>query len=764
MALTRPKYSNIVDTDYKASCRVVTTTNITLSGGAPSSYDSVSFSTQDRILVAGQNVSSQNGIYVVTVVGSGSNGTWARALDADSNSKITAGLQCAISEGTYGGHTWRLTTPDPITLGTTGLTFLDAQSTAGGSDKQLQFNNSGTLQGASSLSYNSANTSVISTGNLFATTIYTTQLLWAANANAVTLTGNINPAIYIGNTAVTTANTLVDSVLLTGNSYVTWTLFNKDVTNSRYRALKFEGYTDGTSFYSTEMAIGNNSPYKVATFVANVHSGSIKLWAVGDSNSVYANYERRALGSSTPLGYINNFGPQGIAGTIAETGGNIKTTATTTSTSTTTGALQVAGGAGIAGNLYVGGDTVIGGNLTVLGTNEIINSTVVAVADLNITLANGAGSAAAADGGGITIAGANATWNYTATTNAWTANKNVSAPALYTGGVYWSGNNAALHTGINYLVSSTPPAGVNYGDKWYDTSSDILFEWQTGDGATGFWVDISSPVTYANNAGILAANVVSANSITTTGNIKSTSGNLIFSSGYANITYTPSTATLAAINVTAKDTQGGTGYADFLRATNTTASATNPNKFFRLNSTGGVEIINSAYTATLLSLSDAGALSVSSSISIGGKKAVNGPAFRAYVSVGQTITSSGQQKVTFGTENFDTDNNFASSTFTPTVEGYYQLNSTVRMDGGTSGTGEVMIVLYKNGSEYSRGTNESGTEQGANFYSMQVSDIAYANGTTDYFEVYVQQTSGASRNTTAGSTISYFSGCMVRGA
>ena len=858
MALTRPKYSNIVDTDYKASCRIVTTTNITLSGGAPLTYDGVTLSAQDRVLVAGQNTGSQNGIYIVITVGSGSNGTWARALDADSNSKITAGLQCAISEGTYGGHTWRLTTPDPITLGSTALTFLDAQSTAGGTNSQLQFNNSGTLQGASALSYVSANTSLISTGNIFATTIYTSQLLWSANSSAVTLTGNINPTIYIGNTAVTTANTLVDSVLLSGNNYVTWTLFNKDVTNSRYRALKFEGYTDGTSFYSTELAIGNGSPYKVATFVANVDSGYIKLWARGDSNNVTSNFERRTLGSATPLGYINNFGPQGIAGSIAETGGNIKTTATTTSTSTTTGALQVAGGAGIAGNLYVGGDTVIGGNLTVLGTNEIINSTVVAVADLNMTLANGAGSAAAADGGGITVAGANATWNYTATTDAWTANKNVSAPALYSTGLYWSGNNAALHTGINYITSATPPAGVNYGDQWYDTSSDILFEWQTSDGATGFWVDISSPVTYANNAGILAANVVSANLITS-GNITvgvsqsnyynsggagkgidivSTTSNKV---GYLNLVGGTSssglltfgninsaqavitTGTDNSITIATKNPSNGanisssalTIYSDqtarffsnltvsgnatvtsnlsvtqsalfrgpydensilsgvFVGNTGTAPGITPRVGFFNGNTQQNWQIDNNLGEfrwfvpgSTKLSLYPNGNLNVVGSLTVGGKKAVNGPAFSAYANATlQTITTGSQQKVLFQVEEFDTDNCYTNSRFTPTVEGYYQLNAEVRLDGAT-GTGEMMIVIWKNGTEYKRGTNQSGTQIASNFWAMQVSSLVYANGTGDYFEIYVQQGSGSSVTVTAvnSSNITWFNGAMVRGA
>jgi hypothetical protein len=233
--------------------------------------------------------------------------------------------------------------------------------------------------------------------------------------------------------------------------------------------------------------------------------------------------------------------------------------------------------------------------------------------------------------------------------------------------------------------------------------------------------------------------------------------------GRLNVTYQPVSTTNAAIQITAANTQGGTGYADVLKFINGSSGATNPNKSLRLSSTGAIEIVNSAYSATLLSLSDAGNLSVSGDYRVNNKKAVNGPSFRAYVSTGQTITSGSQQKVTFGSETFDTDGCFTSSTFTPNVEGYYQFNATVRISG-TASTGECMIILYKNGAEYARGHNESGTEQGANFYSMSVSDIAYANGTGDYFEVYIQQTSGGNRDTTAGAPISYFSGCMVRGA
>lgn len=142
---------------------------------------------------------------------------------------------------------------------------------------------------------------------------------------------------------------------------------------------------------------------------------------------------------------------------------------------------------------------------------------------------------------------------------------------------------------------------------------------------------------------------------------------------------------------------------------------------------------------------------------------VNGPAFSAYVSSPQTITSGSQQKVTFGSEEYDTNSNFASSRFTPTVAGYYQFNATVRLNDST-GTGECMIVLMKNGSEYKRGWNSSGTQFAASWWSMSVSAQAYANGSTDYFEIYVQQGSGSDRGVTAYQNISYFQGCMLRGA
>jgi hypothetical protein len=73
---------------------------------------------------------------------------------------------------------------------------------------------------------------------------------------------------------------------------------------------------------------------------------------------------------------------------------------------------------------------------------------------------------------------------------------------------------------------------------------------------------------------------------------------------------TSGSSTTAFINVSGSNTVGGTGYTDFIRVTNTAAGATNINKTIRVNNTGRLEFLNSAYTFQTLNLSDNGILSV----------------------------------------------------------------------------------------------------------------------------------------------------------
>jgi phage-related tail fiber protein len=118
--------------DRKDSCRVATTANLTLSG--IQTVDGVGLVAGDRVLVKNQTTGSQNGIYVVAA------GAWSRAADCDANAEITAGLTVPIAEGTiHADKTFKLTTNDPITVGTTALVFVaEVTSPSGsGTDHQL---------------------------------------------------------------------------------------------------------------------------------------------------------------------------------------------------------------------------------------------------------------------------------------------------------------------------------------------------------------------------------------------------------------------------------------------------------------------------------------------------------------------------------------------------------------------------------------------------------------------------------------------------
>ena len=136
-----------------------------------------------------------------------------------------------------------------------------------------------------------------------------------------------------------------------------------------------------------------------------------------------------------------------------------------------------------------------------------------------------------------------------------------------------------------------------------------------------------------------------------------------------------------------------------------------------------------------------------------------GPAFSARPSTTQSVTTATYTKVNLGTENFDTNNNFASSRFTPTVAGYYQLNGSV-YPVSTNSANYIWALIYKNGTVYSSGSS-AGAASVVDGISV-VSTLIYLNGSTDYVELYcyVTGTSPVIQNDLA----TQFSGFLARGA
>ena len=159
--------------DVKASVRVATTANITLSGAQ--TIDGVVASAGDRVLVKNQTAGAQNGIYDVAV------GAWTRSTDSDTSGEFNSGAFTFVEEGTTnGGRGYVLTTANPITLGTTSLAF-------------TMFSSSGAITAGTDLSFSG------------------TTLNVNVDGSSITTNGSNQLAIhssYVGQSSITTLGTI----------------------------------------------------------------------------------------------------------------------------------------------------------------------------------------------------------------------------------------------------------------------------------------------------------------------------------------------------------------------------------------------------------------------------------------------------------------------------------------------------------------------------------------------------------------------------
>lgn len=113
-----------------------------------------------------------------------------------------------------------------------------------------------------------------------------------------------------------------------------------------------------------------------------------------------------------------------------------------------------------AANISVAGNAVITGNLVVQGTTTTINSTIVETADVNITLAKNAASAAAANGAGITVLGPTtpATLSYTSADDRWNLNKALNVTTVYGALVGNADTSTKWATGRNLTLTGDATA------------------------------------------------------------------------------------------------------------------------------------------------------------------------------------------------------------------------------------------------------------------------------------------------------------------
>ena len=246
----------------------------------------------------------------------------------------------------------------------------------------------------------------------------------------------------------------------------------------------------------------------------------------------------------------------GGAGFVVVTG-NLQVTGATTTAALSATNVTASGTLGVTGQVTLGGvlagpstftidpaavgdDTgtvVIKGNLQVDGTTVTVNSATLSVTDKNITVAKDAANAAAADGAGLTVAGASATMLYTSSTDTFNFNKGLvstsavlsgaitinsgnGVTAIINGGTNGVGNIGSSTTGFNTVFAKSTSAqyadlAENYqADAAYEAGTVVHFggEFEVTacdmDGCTSVAGVVSTAPAHLMNTGLVGANVV----------------------------------------------------------------------------------------------------------------------------------------------------------------------------------------------------------------------------------------------------------------
>ena len=217
------------------------------------------------------------------------------------------------------------------------------------------------------------------------------------------------------------------------------------------------------------------------------------------------------------------------------------------------------------GNNVTFNDVIVSGDLTVSGNTTTLNTATLDVEDKNITIAKGAASAAAADGGGINIEGAGANFTYTSSNDRFNMNKDLVVSMVHgnvTGTVsdISNHNTDALSEGSTnlYFTQSRAKQSIS-GDKGLtynsgsgvmdvDSSNIIGFTRASLAGDKGLTYNTSTGVmdidsanvkqmftgvnniVYNNSTGEIRTNVTSADLSTDSSYLTATSSNQVISS------------------------------------------------------------------------------------------------------------------------------------------------------------------------------------------------------------------------------------------
>jgi hypothetical protein len=302
--------------------------------------DGVTVSVADRVLVYEQTDATENGIYVVTSVGSGStNWVLTRSSDADtfvsaSPDGLSEGSTVFVQEGTTGaGETYTCNTPGTITFGTTNITFAQI----------------------SSAQIYSAGTGLTLTGTQFS---LTTPVATSLGGTGLTTFGAANRAIFSSGTTTLTAGTLPHEA--GGTGFTSYTdgqlLIGKTSDGSLAKATLTAGTAISVSNGSGSVTVTNTAPDQIVSLTAG---GTTTI------TGAYPNFNITSadqfVGTVTSVGGTGTVSGITLTGTVTSTG-NLTlggTLSVDLASATVTGTLPVGNG-GTGATTFSTGAVLVG--------------------------------------------------------------------------------------------------------------------------------------------------------------------------------------------------------------------------------------------------------------------------------------------------------------------------------------------------------------------------------------------------------------------
>jgi len=135
--------------------------------------------------------------------------------------------------------------------------------------------------------------------------------------------------------------------------------------------------------------------------------------------------------------------------------------------------------------------------------------------------------------------------------------------------------------------------------------------------------------------------------------------------------------------------------------------------------------------------------------------------FRAYQSSAQVVNNATSTQINLQTEDWDTDNAFASSTFTCPSDktGKYIVVGAVRADTSWASTDQFNVMIYRNGAS-NTGSMSSSSIRNGNGNSGITAQIIHMDA-GDTLKLYLYHNEGGSEGLQTGQESTYFAGTRI---